>query len=233
MPVQLTPAQIEQLKLRAKFVSRFNSVSHNVALDQLAHENGFSNWSLLMKHAVVEPYLKLPSKYLKFTRTQQEMRDALRKIPGTRYNYSSRVEEAEHQTLDICQEFGSARNAVDFAIAYIECLLAVPRFRVDRASKAYWEVRLWLPYEVSENGENTQILVNRQYKPVGKISTAWVNYEEFPHLETHLQSSELDAIAHRPTSSGYLYNDGCTPWSSRKDAARYLERLKKLQGFLR
>lgn len=232
MPLQFTPAQIEQLKLRAKFTSRSSNVSHSVALDQLAHENGFSNWSLLIKHAVVEQDLKLNPKYLKFPRTQQEMHDALRTVRETRYNFNSRIEDAERQVTDICHDFGSARNAVDFAIAYMECLLTVPRFKIGPASKVYWEMRSWLPYEVSENGENIQILVNRRYKPVGKMGTDWVNYDEFPHLEVHLQSAELDAIAHRPTSSGYLYNDGCMPWSSRKDAERYLERLRKLQGFL-
>jgi hypothetical protein len=233
MSLQFTLAQIEQLKLRAKFVSRSSSISHSVALDQLAHENGFSNWSLLMKHAVVQQDLELSSKYMKFNRTQQEMRDALRTIRETRYNFNSRVEDAERQTTDICRDFASARNAVDFAIGYTECLLTVPRFKIDRASKVYWEMRSWLPYEVSENGEDTQILVNRHYKPVGKTGNDWSNYEEFLHLKTHLQSTELEAIAHRPASSGYLYNDGCTPWSSRKDAKHYLERLKKLQNFLR
>jgi hypothetical protein len=89
MPVTFTLAQIEHLKLRAKFISRSNSISHSVALDQLAHENGFSNWSLLMKHAAPGDEIQLPSKYLRFTRTPEEMRSALRTVPETRYNFNS------------------------------------------------------------------------------------------------------------------------------------------------
>lgn len=232
MPVTFTLAQIEHLKLRAKFVSRSNSISHSVALDQLAHENGFSNWSLLMKHAVPADEIQIPSKYLRFTRTAEEMRSALRTVPETRYNFNSRVEEAERQARDIHEEFGSALNAVDFAVAYVTCLLTVPRFRVDMASRVYWELRVWLPYEVHALNENTQVLVNRRYKPVGKGGTAWVDYEEFAHLQTRFNDAQLDAIAHRPTSHGYLYNDGCSPWGSRKNAERYLKRLHKLQAFL-
>lgn len=62
MPITFTPAQIEQLKLRAKSISRLNCVSHGVALDKLAHENGYSNWSLLMKHAVPAGGIQLSSK---------------------------------------------------------------------------------------------------------------------------------------------------------------------------
>lgn len=51
MPVTFTSAQIEQFKLRAKYVSRSSNTPHSEALDQIARENGFSNWSLLMKHA--------------------------------------------------------------------------------------------------------------------------------------------------------------------------------------
>jgi hypothetical protein len=101
------------------------------------------------------------------------------------------------------------------------------------ASRVYWELRVWLPYEVHALNESTQVLVNRRYKPVGKAGTAWANYEEFDHLQTRLNNAQLDAISHRPISRGYLYSDGCPPWASRKDAERYLERLHKLQAFLR
>jgi len=52
MPVTFTFFQIEKFKLHAKSISRSDGISHSAALDQLANENGFSNWSLLMKHAV-------------------------------------------------------------------------------------------------------------------------------------------------------------------------------------
>jgi len=46
-----TPAQIEQLKRAAKKLTRTSSLTHAEALDRLAVENGFKNWSLLTKHS--------------------------------------------------------------------------------------------------------------------------------------------------------------------------------------
>lgn len=50
MPVTFTPAQVEQFKLRAKHISRETNTSHSEALDQIAREYSFNNWSLLIKH---------------------------------------------------------------------------------------------------------------------------------------------------------------------------------------
>lgn len=50
MSVTFTPAQIEQFKRLAKHISRETNTFHCEALDQIARENGFNNWSLLIKH---------------------------------------------------------------------------------------------------------------------------------------------------------------------------------------
>ncbi|MGJ7530170.1 YozE family protein [Variovorax sp. GB1P17] len=50
MATTLTAARLEQLKREAKKLTRATSVSHAEALDRLAVENGFANWSLLAKH---------------------------------------------------------------------------------------------------------------------------------------------------------------------------------------
>ena len=44
-------ARIEQLKRDAKKLVRATSLTHSEALDRLANQNGFTNWSLLAKHA--------------------------------------------------------------------------------------------------------------------------------------------------------------------------------------
>lgn len=44
-------ARIEQLKREAKKLVRATSLTHSEALDRLAGKNGFTNWSLLAKHA--------------------------------------------------------------------------------------------------------------------------------------------------------------------------------------
>lgn len=46
----LTPTQIEQLKRAAKKLCRTSTLTHAQALDRLAMENGYKNWSLLAKH---------------------------------------------------------------------------------------------------------------------------------------------------------------------------------------
>jgi hypothetical protein len=227
-------AQIEQFKLHAKFLSRNSKIAHAAALDQVAHKNGFSNWALLMMHAGPAEENTPAKKYYRFTRTMEEMRQAIRKIASSTFTYQAKRETpAEEQTLEICHKFGDGPNAVDFAIAYVECLLSVPRFRVHYASKAYSEMRRWLPYELAPISDTSQILVNRRYKPVGIRTDDWTEYDEYGHLAISLDAEKLLAVAHRVSSSGYLFGDGTAPWRSRENAEKYLLRLKKLQIFLR
>lgn len=232
MPTSFTPAQIERLKLQAKITARNNDIVRAKALDSIAHSYGFSNWSLLMKHATLPDQTTPVPKYFRFSRTNEAMHAAFKKVKEPLDRFVGRHEEAERLAIDIWDEFGSASNAVDFAVDYMSSALQVPRFHVHSAAVVYWEMRHWLPYEASELNGETQILVNRRYKPVGKGGRAWVNYGEYKHLNTHLTKVELLEIAHRPQSEGYLYNDGTAPWLSRDAAEKYLSRLKKLQKFL-
>lgn len=50
MSTPLSPAQIEQLRRNAKRLARTLSIPHSEALDRLAEQQGFRNWSLLSKH---------------------------------------------------------------------------------------------------------------------------------------------------------------------------------------
>jgi len=61
MSVTFTPAQIEQFKLRAKHTSRETNTSHSEALDQIAREHGFNNWSLLIKHVAPADDIQRPT----------------------------------------------------------------------------------------------------------------------------------------------------------------------------
>ena len=45
------PAQLERFRREAKKLCRALSIPHSEALDRIAVENGFSNWSLLVKHS--------------------------------------------------------------------------------------------------------------------------------------------------------------------------------------
>jgi hypothetical protein len=51
MAISFPPAQLERFRREAKKLSRELSITHSEALDRIAVQNGFSNWSLLSKHS--------------------------------------------------------------------------------------------------------------------------------------------------------------------------------------
>lgn len=53
--VHLTPTRLDQLRRDAKRLGRERGVPHAQALDAIAVEHGFSNWSLLAKSAAASP----------------------------------------------------------------------------------------------------------------------------------------------------------------------------------
>lgn len=55
MPEPQTASHVERLKRAAKKLARQEGIPHSSALDRLAHELGYRNWSLLQKHAVPTP----------------------------------------------------------------------------------------------------------------------------------------------------------------------------------
>lgn len=230
MPENYSAAQIAHLKREAKRLSHASMIPHSKALDQVAATKGHRNWSLLMKNAAESPTGPPP---YRFARTAEEMRLALQKVQLPSYSRSPRVDAARQMVEDLSLKFITAQNAVDFAIDYMRCLLSVPRFKVYAATRVNWELRCWLPYAAKQLGDDTSILVNRRYKPVGHVTDDWAAYETFPHLHLRLDGERLKAFAYRPESEGYLFNDGCMPWTSRKDAQAYLERLQKLHAVMR
>jgi len=140
--------RIERLKREAKLLCRNSLISHCEALDTVAKANGYGNWSLLMKHSdtkdaapsACEKEAPIRPDFL-FLRTSDEMREAL-KVPYKRYG-ARQDEAALSEVADICRAFVSAANAIDFAIAYVECLLTLPRISIYSGAKAYHEMRRW------------------------------------------------------------------------------------------
>lgn len=51
MATSFSPAQLERFRREAKKLSRALSIRHSEALDRIAVQNGFTNWSLLSKHS--------------------------------------------------------------------------------------------------------------------------------------------------------------------------------------
>lgn len=225
MPTSYSPAQIEHFKREAKSLGHANSLSHSQALDQIAADHSWRNWSLLMKHS--QPPVEGIRPWHRFDRTLEEMRLALRMVQPSS-DWRPRSEVAMSLVKDISGKFTSAHNAVSFAIQYMNCLLIVPRYRVASLSVAQAEMRCWLPYAVIE-GADSYVLVNRRYKPVGATTKDHVDYGNFSHLALHLTDDQLLALAYAEHAPGYLFGDSCPPWESRKDAEAYVVRLQALK----
>jgi len=223
MPTLITSAQIERFKREAKKLSRSSGVCHGHALDQIAEEQGYKNWSLFIKHNssdLAAPFC--------FIRSFEEMHLAILKGPQPREWGVTRYGLAEERTEDICSKFVSATNATSFAVDYMNCLLSLPRYRLTPGTLAWVEMHCWLPYSVLLMEDGKQILVNRNYKPVGTKSKEWVEYEDYAHLHSRLNDAQMKSFSPRIKSPGFIFNDGCAPWHSRKDAEAYLARLKLL-----
>ncbi|WP_322979269.1 glyoxalase superfamily protein [Pseudomonas sp. C11] len=240
-----TEAQVERFKREAKKLRHFEpDLTHSAALDRIAAQQGFSNWSLLHRHcecndprSVLQSISVAPLP-LMFQRTPEEMRQTLRKLPERSDSNRPVSAEVRAQTEDIRGKFVSAVNALDYAIAYMGSLLSVPRFHINASSLANWEMRCWLPYSIHPIADDDdfaqgQILVNRRYKPVGQTSDEWTDYREHTRSHLKLDASQLKDITGNRCRQGYLFNDGSCPWHSRKLSEGYLERLLLLRDILR
>lgn len=232
MTIPLTPVEIEFLRRKAKSLQKTEQISHTEALDRLAQLKNYRNWALLVKHGDTLPKPLLSAGPV-FQRSAEEMKAALRKVPYPRWGSQSRSEAARQQVADLSGEFVDPRNALAYAIAYMETLVAVPRFKVWATSPAYWELRCWMPYAVVPAGERiVRILVNREYKPAGQTGRDWAVYEEWSNLHLQVSDEALASISHNEQGLGYLYADGNAPWLSRDKAQLYLDRLRRLQASL-
>lgn len=226
---KFTHTQVKRFKSNAKKQSVTQSIHLHQALDDIAHAQGYSNWALMIKHAG-PPALQSNPQFA-FVRTIEEMRERMLNQPQTIERVEGRHARPYIDVPDIWQKFKSPMSVVNFAIDYMTLLLSVPRFSVGRRSHVYWEMRLWLPYAVETEHGTKQLLVNREYKPVGMDITTHVEYGKYPAFHTRMQPEQIDSVSHRPTGHGYLYGD--SPWSSRKAAEVYLRRLNKLKAALK
>ena len=232
-----TPAQIEQLKRDAKRIARDKSLTHAVALDQVAATCGHSNWSRLAKYASHHQVEATPPQSERhphiFLRTVEAMRKAMRKTMPAQGSGSSQ-DRLRTQIADLSAKFISAGNALDFAISYMECALGVERFNVNGHSLVYYEMRCWLPYCVHVVKPNSYILLGRDYKPVGMTQKEnHIDYLVFPQVHLHIteqQWRQQVTVHWEDAAEGYLYD--VSPWTSRRHAQTYLDDLRKLREWL-
>lgn len=69
---------------------------------------------------------------------------------------------------DLSRSHLNATEALVFAINSLESALAASRYSFKGITRAHLEMRRDMPYSIHETSiPNTQILVNRNYKPLG------------------------------------------------------------------
>lgn len=137
---------------------------------------------------------------------------------------------------DISASHNSAKDAVARAIGMIELALSRSRFVLPKGGTgSIAEMRRDLPYCIhSTKIFGTQILVNRNYKPLGNSSETgenWVEYERIENMHVQLSPSEILEVTGQ-RGEGYLFGDENRPWDQRKFALDYLSKLERLHEFI-
>lgn len=92
---------------------------------------------------------------------------------------------------------------------------------------------VYFPYCIQKEDDDTWVLLNRNYKPVGFNTDEFIDYGDYP-VSMKLKgigSATLKKLSYKneePTDRVYLYNDGCVPTSSTQAMASYLKKLEIL-----
>jgi hypothetical protein len=143
---------------------------------------------------------------------------------------------AKNKPQDISSSHASASDAVDYAISFLSEELSKKRFVVPPGeSELFLQMRRDLPYFIHDTDlPDTQVLLNRNYKPLGNNSRTgegWVDYNLATNFHVQLSPQQIASSVSQGCTRG-LFNDGNPPWRGRKDATAYLERLLKFRELL-
>lgn len=126
----------------------------------------------------------------------------------------------------------SAIDAVSFAIKSLESALTISRYSFRGVTRPYLEMRRDMPYAIHETSiSGTQILVNRNYKPLGSNIEAGEEhliYEHFSNIHVQLTTLQIASVSNH----GYLFGDENPPWNGRAVAKSYLKRVDMLRKLL-
>ena len=95
-------------------------------------------------------------------------------------------------------------------------------------------LRPYLPYVIHATPiTGVHIVVNRDYRPLGLDTSYYVDYGLYPQV--HVTGNEMQLMIpsffyHQKCSGieGTFFNDGCTPWSSKRHAQALFNRSIKL-----
>ena len=90
------------------------------------------------------------------------------------------------------------------------------------------------PYCLQQRADKRWVVLNRNYKPLGNPSDAWVDYDKLPAGSciariTPTQASKLAYDGSKNNQGSiHLYNDGCIPEDGKDTMTAYLARLAVL-----
>ena len=100
------------------------------------------------------------------------------------------------------------------------------------SEKAMRRLRPILPYQIVIDGDDHPGVVNRDYKPLGITTIAWVDYDGYPQFRVPKTKVKIAVDEPGREEGGvWLFNDGCPPWFKRASAEAYLATLDRLFDF--
>lgn len=89
-----------------------------------------------------------------------------------------------------------------------------------------------LPYCVQKQKGGVYVVLNRRYKPLGFTTDERLDYEAYPITLplkiTAKQAARISFNESTDTDVIFLYDGGCTPWTSAENWKAYQARLKAL-----
>jgi len=91
----------------------------------------------------------------------------------------------------------------------------------------------YLPYNLKKMQDGRYVVLNREYKPVGFMTSKWIRYDDFPVSATikglgPTEAKKLSFNRSPDTDDIYLYNDACNPSIDEDYMADYFEKLELL-----
>jgi hypothetical protein len=135
---------------------------------------------------------------------------------------------------DLSRVWPSAHDAVAHALKDMEAALSSTRFQRKKGG-VYYEMRRDMPYMIHATKTlGVQILVNRNYKPLGSNEPTggeYLDYESYPNAHVQLTPEQIKKVVSPVRERGF-FGDENPPWSGRREAKAYAERLCWLLSYL-
>ena len=94
-------------------------------------------------------------------------------------------------------------------------------------------IAVYLPYCLRKQEDGRYVALNREYKPVGFITSDWINYDDYP-VRANIKgigpctARKLSCHSSEDTGDIFLYHDGCNPIIDEDYMSDYFEKLELL-----